>query len=221
MPAAFREVRKYTDVELDADVISQAASHARMKVVKTDNESLTLKVGLNFWSFGETIHVVLGYVDGVRVVDVSSRCALKTQIVDWGKNERNVRKLFDAIDKVLGPTGWHTQCWLCSNCGYLLIDLKNVVCSECGHTNQAGDGADIQDTATLKKLIIAVLMLAIVEVVLVAFIKAIGVNGKLIRTFGGYRGAILILFINAVTLLPMGLLHRFAKKRLNRRRDSE
>jgi hypothetical protein len=53
-----------------------------------------LSTGLNFWSWGETVYVEPQPDSGVRV---RSQCALFTQCIDWGRNQRNVRRLAEML----------------------------------------------------------------------------------------------------------------------------
>jgi hypothetical protein len=55
-------------------------------------------VGVNFWSCGEQVTVVVA--DDGEVL-VRSQCNLPTQCFDWGKNRRNVNRFLDAIERVL------------------------------------------------------------------------------------------------------------------------
>ena len=49
-------------------------------------------------SWGENITVALYPVDGFTTdIDIHSECALPTQIIDYGKNKKNVETLFQYI----------------------------------------------------------------------------------------------------------------------------
>lgn len=48
----------------------------------------------NFWSWGEDIQIRVSEEGQVRI---SSVCTLFLQIFSWGKNKRNVRRLFEVI----------------------------------------------------------------------------------------------------------------------------
>ena len=149
-PATFREVRKYVRGDVRSEVVAQAASRLRMKPAESSHVLMTFTVRLNLWSYGERVTVALGSVDGCSLVDVTSSCVYWPQIADWGKNERNVRKLFDEIDEVLGDQCEHVQCLLCGGCGYLLAGIPAGICPECGREHSANDRPRKQDVATLK-----------------------------------------------------------------------
>lgn len=55
-------------------------------------------MGLASW--GEKIHVEVGQADPTRAV-VSFSSALRFGIVDWGKNQKNVTKIAEAIPEAL------------------------------------------------------------------------------------------------------------------------
>lgn len=53
-----------------------------------------VKKSVSFFSWGEEITVTLtGQSNGTHI-RIHSECALPTQIVDWGENEKNVTALF-------------------------------------------------------------------------------------------------------------------------------
>ena len=56
--------------------------------------------GVTATSWGEKITVKLVPTGPAQtMVTINSRCALPTQIVDWGKNKSNVEKLFQYLSK--------------------------------------------------------------------------------------------------------------------------
>lgn len=66
-----------------------AAAHALGWTVGRFADRVMASTKVSLWSFGEQIEVRL-VPEGAAV---TSRCALPTQVVDWGKNAKNVRAL--------------------------------------------------------------------------------------------------------------------------------
>ena len=60
-----------------------------------DDDLARASMGFSFWSYGEGLTVEV-FDDGE--VAVESACSFPLQLVDWGKNARNCRRLLDAID---------------------------------------------------------------------------------------------------------------------------
>ena len=216
-PATCREVRKYVRADVQSDVIVRAARLLGMKVAESHHEELTLRVRLSFWSFGEKVTVGLGSVDGCSVVDVTSSCVLRTQIADWGKNERNVRKLFTKIDKLLGDNCEYVRCLLCKECGYLLVGISGTVCPECGHAYSPNEKPGRQEMATLRNTLALAVALAAVESVLILAIGALGAGRFVPWPVLGLRSAISLLWINIASLLGVVGLHRLVKRYLRQR----
>ena len=59
--------------------------------------------GFSFFSYGEKITVTLSPRDGGTNVHILSECGMPTQIIDYGKNSRNVKAIFDYLEKDLVP----------------------------------------------------------------------------------------------------------------------
>lgn len=212
IPATFREVRKYVRGDVQPEIVVQAASRLRMKASKSSREFMTFTVRLNFSSYGERVTVALGSVDGCTLVDVTSSCVFPLQIADWGKNERNVRRLFDGIDEMLGDGYEHVQCLLCRGCGYLLVEIPAGICPECGREHSASDGPGKQESATLKNTIALAAGITAVELALVYLLNLSGAGGFLSEVANGVRGAVNLLLFNLVVLLGIVGLHRLATR---------
>ncbi len=58
---------------------------------------VTASTGLGMWSWGEKILVQLSEVPGGSAVRVRSECAFPLQLVDYGKNRRNVQHVLDGL----------------------------------------------------------------------------------------------------------------------------
>jgi hypothetical protein len=64
------------------------------KAREEDASSITAAVGINWRSWGERVAVTF-LPD--RRLSVTSRCALPTQCLDWGRNETNVLRFLNEL----------------------------------------------------------------------------------------------------------------------------
>ena len=133
MRAKYRETRQYSGVGTDAFDPAAAAAVCRFRVLEVTREYAHLRCGLSWWSFGEDIKLHLSEISGALVVDVTSACRSPTQIEDWGKNAKNVRRLFEALEQQAAATTVR-QIPACPQCGYLLAGIDQRPCPECGRT---------------------------------------------------------------------------------------
>lgn len=65
-----------------------------IKFKKKENV-IEYSTGTNFFSWGEKIIIL--FQD--EIVSVRSKCKLPTQILDWGKNKKNVKNIINVISK--------------------------------------------------------------------------------------------------------------------------
>ncbi len=86
------------DDEVLAEAVEEAAASLGWMLGRGRGE-LTLigSTSVSFWSWGEKITVTVDHGE----VHVRSHCALPTQCIDWGKNQRNVDQLLGAIEPFL------------------------------------------------------------------------------------------------------------------------
>jgi hypothetical protein len=97
------------------DAVCRAAQAEGMTVVGADPATGVVRVsaGMSAFSWGENADVhVWGAGEGRTGVQV--RSALKFGLVDWGRNKRNIDRLFARVGDVLAagpppppPAGWH------------------------------------------------------------------------------------------------------------------
>lgn len=86
------------------DVLASALNDALRRVGaqnvdwSLDHRTVSARVGLNIWSWGERLSCA---IDPSGQVHVQSACVLWTQIFDWGKNAKNCRRLLEAIGECL------------------------------------------------------------------------------------------------------------------------
>jgi hypothetical protein len=75
--------------------LAENSSKYHFSVKKREIDKLTLSTSANLYSWGEEIEI--SFISE-NVVNISSSCKLVTQIFDWGKNKRNVKKLIEIIN---------------------------------------------------------------------------------------------------------------------------
>ncbi len=217
MTARYREVRRYLHGEVDCALLERVAGACGMRVEETSESLVRLRVVLKFWSFGEVLDIGLGAVDGKCVVDVTSRCRLKTQLADWGKNERNVRRVFEEIDKLLGDGCAYERCSLCVTCGYLLVGISSGVCPECGQSFSEDDEPATQEVATVRNALVLACLISAVEVALVVLLDLAGIDVIFLRLWGVAWVIPFLLLTNALGILSAVAVHRIVKPFLRRR----
>lgn len=95
---------------LSADQISAMVSTALNKIGASiqdqHNSTFTAKTRTSIRSFGEhiTVEVQATSADSCQV-DIESSCSVKTTMVDWGKNQKNIDKFFAALEKLAASQG--------------------------------------------------------------------------------------------------------------------
>lgn len=75
--------------------VTEAIRALGWSVREESDEAIRVATSLNIWSWGEQVCVQFHS----RGATVTSRCALFTQCVDWGKNKSNVRKFLGEFRK--------------------------------------------------------------------------------------------------------------------------
>lgn len=76
-----------------AEAVEAAMRKAGWQDIRHQGSTVIGKVGLNIFSFGETVAITLAPGHAV----FRSACRLPTQCLDWGKNRRNIDKLLAAL----------------------------------------------------------------------------------------------------------------------------
>ena len=91
-PAAHQETFTVASALQDDD-ISQVIASLGWTLQGAPKERMWIAVNsISLWSWGEDISVVRSGPDR-NVIDVTSKCKVFFQCLDWGKNSRNVRAL--------------------------------------------------------------------------------------------------------------------------------
>jgi hypothetical protein len=98
MTAKFEMTKFYDLPKHDLLLLAEAALiSCGFKIKNIDREQgiIDAKSRLNIWSWTEEIVVE---VQESGSIYMESRCYIPTQVVDWGKNKKNVEKFFGAIN---------------------------------------------------------------------------------------------------------------------------
>ena len=217
--ASFREVRTYCTTPVSEETIRQAADRLRWKIVESDEHSLTLRTPLSFWSFGERVEVSLARIDEMALIDVTSTSIYKTQLADWGKNQRNVSRLFFEIGTLLGPQALPVTCPLCSRCGYLLAGISSGVCPECG-TATTRQQPFAQDAATARNFLAFGLLITAIELAICFLVGLVDRHRLIPGMPHGLSGAAYLLKVNAIALTAIFVLHHMVRWRIRRSVDA-
>ena len=61
------------------------------------NQTFYSESSITIWSWGEDIVVRFEEKGGETLVWFTSSCKLATQFIDWGKNKKNAKKFFTAL----------------------------------------------------------------------------------------------------------------------------
>ena len=75
--------------------VSAGLGQTGWTVLETTKHSIRAKIGINLWTFGETIQIT--FIDD-ETIEIHSKCRWPTQMFDWGKNKRNVNTLVNLIE---------------------------------------------------------------------------------------------------------------------------
>lgn len=103
MAISKQAVRTYTgDYATIFAAVSTAVQAEGMRILVADAARgvVDASVPLSWASWGENVHISVG-VDQAGGVVVSMSSGLKAAIVDWGRNRRNIERVFERIDAVL------------------------------------------------------------------------------------------------------------------------
>ena len=208
MRAQYRETRSYAGRQPTEIDLRAAARACRFRGVEFTTDFARLRCGINWWSFGENIEVHVALVGEATIVDVHSVCLSPTQLEDWGKNRKNVRRLFEALGQQLGESV-ASDVPACAKCGYLLVGIASETCPECGGKTDEIPPRSLF-TQKLRSAAIAVVVLSTVEILILMALQA----AKLIpvlHLFSGIGGMIWVLATNSVAMLGVLLLARVWK----------
>ena len=82
----------------------EAAINLNFKISKEDiTEGVILfKVGMSWTSWGEKFKIVITSVNAnLTKVEIASETAFQAQLIDWGKNNENIKNFFQEVNNLL------------------------------------------------------------------------------------------------------------------------
>ncbi len=132
MRAKYMETRQYAVATQAGVSVSAAARACGFRVCSESPLEYKLRVRINMWSYGETLVVRVGDVDGQLMIQVASWCSMPFQVADWGKNRKNVAAFFTAIESQLPSPVEKRVLPHCPRCEFLVVS-PSPVCTDCGH----------------------------------------------------------------------------------------
>jgi len=212
-------VRTYPTARLASEIIQQATDRLRWKIIESNQQFLTLRTPLSFWSFGERVEVSLDRVGRATLLDVASTSIYKTQLADWGKNQRNVSRLFLEIDALLGPQASSAPCPLCCRCGYLLAGISSSLCPECG-TAASGARPRSQDSATARNFLAFGALVTAIELAICFLVSLVDRHRAIPGMPYGLTGAAYLLKVNVLALTAIFGLHHMVRWRMRHSADA-
>ena len=67
-----------------------------------DGGEIKFKVPMSIWSFGEKFKILITQINQSKTtVEVASDAVVGLQIIDWGKNNKNIMKFFETLNNML------------------------------------------------------------------------------------------------------------------------
>jgi hypothetical protein len=93
------------------DAVCRGAQAAGMTVKVADPATgrVVLSSSMSLASWGENLEIQVGQLQP-GTIQVAVRSSLKFGLVDWGRNDKNLKALFFRIEQALGagtPAAWH------------------------------------------------------------------------------------------------------------------
>lgn len=82
----------------------EAAINLNFKITNEDiAEGIILfKIGMSWTSWGEKFKIVITSINAnLTRVEIASEAAYKAQLIDWGKNNENVKDFFRTLNELL------------------------------------------------------------------------------------------------------------------------
>jgi hypothetical protein len=209
MRAEYREARAYPGRRAAEIAVVAAGAACGFRTCDEGAAVTTLSCGINWWSFGEAIEVHRSEVNGALVVDIHSCCRSPTQLEDWGKNRKNVRRLFEALEGQLGTRDC-CNVPICARCGYLLVGIDSEVCPECGVETSSAlrSGQSSRRWLSALKVFAALTAIELLLINAAHAFSALPSGGVL---FLGVGGAVRLAVINVGVLAVLVVLPRVWK----------
>jgi hypothetical protein len=97
-PAYHTERYTLPDSQLDwHELVVEAILALRWSITAESEKCIRASTSVNLWSWGERVSITFGPRGTVLV---TSKCALPTQCLDWGKNRSNVTAFLKRLKKL-------------------------------------------------------------------------------------------------------------------------
>ncbi len=80
------------------EFVQDTLDYLNWRIKKTSRDEIVASVPVSFFSWGERITIEFL---GRGELRVTSRCAMPTQWIDWGKNKGNVEKFLDELEETI------------------------------------------------------------------------------------------------------------------------
>jgi hypothetical protein len=211
MRAEYRETRQYAGLRRDSVDLDAVANACRLRVLEIAPGFARLRCGLNLWSWGENIEVHLSEVDGALVVDTVSSSRIRTQIEDWGKNTKNVRRFFEALEHHASvPAAAAVP--LCQQCGYPMVGLPDgALCPECGGLGARGERGAGGLRSKWRSAIVLFVGITSIELLVLFVSSAMRILPWPPYSFAVLAGAVHITVVNASVIFGILLVAKIWK----------
>ncbi len=91
-------IQQMYSIVRDARFVNGLHLSYRSETALQNGMSLRYTNDMSMSSWGEDIDIILIYVnDSTTQVTIKSECSLPTQVIDWGKNKKNVQQVYQYL----------------------------------------------------------------------------------------------------------------------------
>ena len=180
---SFRLIRRCKRATVDPEDLRQAAVQCGLRTVSLSDQAAVFRRSLNWWTYGETVSVFVLPIDGACLIDVSSKPRVFWAVVDWGQNEKNVRKLLAVLTEQWGDDVVGEVIQLCPACDYPILDPQAGVCSECGADLTVDVRSKRRFRRRLRGSLAGIALLTAVEYGLCVLLDSVGVHTRVADMF--------------------------------------
>ena|SRR5437879_10001755 len=107
MAAEYLKTARFESINRDSlfNLCLEIGDQFGFKILKKNFEEgkITLGTPMSWWSWGEKISIEFSKISSTPIVEVElrSECKLTYQVIDWGKNKRNVISILNALKNKL------------------------------------------------------------------------------------------------------------------------
>ncbi len=133
-------IQQMYSIVRDARFVNGLHLSYRSETALQNGMSLRYTNDMSMSSWGEDIDIILIYVnDNTTQVTIKSECSLPTQVIDWGKNKKNVQQVYQYLVSFMAynhPTPPvqpqpAVSGRFCTRCGAQL-NASDKFCTRCG-----------------------------------------------------------------------------------------